>query len=170
MPKNKLEFKIKLSFAQELRETPLGSQIFLPASNTISDPQLKGSAYLIFNEQLSQLSIELNIYGCLTGDQAITLAHLHLDNSSQTGPITVELYPNPKAKVKHDSNKEFNLKIKLNNSDVIPVLPRNNANGLTTNTIASLYYAIKSDSLYIDCHGGGDYILGMMRGQIYKYN
>jgi hypothetical protein len=163
MPGIQREYEAELSFAQELRETPLGSSLFLPASNTISDPKINGDAKFHFNSDFSALLVELDVRGDLSGDRAITLAHLHLDPTSSTGPLTVELYPNPSAVVEIKKNKHFSLKIKLTNNNVIP---RKNDN-FSTNTIASLYHAIQGRNLYIDLHGSGDYLLGMIRGQIY---
>lgn len=160
---NNLQFSTVLSFAQELRETPLGSGRFLPASKTIADPHAKGICELEFSEDFKTLILKLKIKGDLIGDNKITLSHLHLDNASATGPLTVSLYPNKKAETKIKKD-EFSLKIKLNNEDIIP---RNNNNNFSTNTIASLYYAIKGYNLYVDVHGKGDYLLGMLRGQFY---
>lgn len=155
-----LEFDVILSFYQELREDPpIG---FVPASNTIADPHVKGKAYFLFSEDFHTLDIKMNIYGNLTGDRAITLAHLHLDEADKTGPLTVSLYPNPNAIVKTKKDK-FTIKIRLTNDDIVP-----RSNGTyQTNTINSLYNAILGNSLYIDAHGSGDYLLGMIRGQIY---
>lgn len=161
--KLQLDFDVILSFAQELRETPLGSGIFLPASNTITDPGVIGKAKFHFSPDFLTLDVELTISGDLLGDHAITLAHLHLDGADKTGPLTVSLYPNDKAVVKIKKNSQFNLKIRLTNSDVIP---RNNEN-FSTNTIASLYGAVRGNNLYVDAHGSGDYLLGMIRGQVY---
>lgn len=167
MPKSEdkiqLDFNTNLSFAQELRETPLGSGRFLPASKTIAYPDVKGTAKIRFSPDFYSLDIELNIVGDLTGDQEVTLSHMHLDDTSKTGPLTVELYPNKKAEVKMKKCKEFNLKLTITNDDVIP---RRGAD-YTTNTIASLYNAVRGGNLYIDAHGGGKYLLGMLRGQFY---
>jgi hypothetical protein len=164
--KNKLqlEFHVPLSFAQELRETPIDSGIFLPASNTIADPGVKGSAHLRFSPDFLTLDVELNISGDLTGDHIVTLAHLHLDDASKTGPLTVSLYPNNKAVTEIKKNKRFVLNIKLTNDDIVP---RNN-DSFSTNTICSLYNAVRGNNLYVDTHGSGDYLLGMIRGQIYS--
>lgn len=159
-----LEFSTILSFAQELRETPFGSGHFFPASNTITDPDVKGKCYLRFSEDFLTLDLKLKIFGDLSGDHKIILSHLHLDDASATGPLTVSLYPNDKAVVKTKKNRKFSLKIKLTNDDIIP---RNNKNNFSTNTIISLYNAIRGNNLYVDVHGPGDYILGMLRGQFY---
>src|SRR5437016_233718 len=98
--KFQVEFNVILSFAQELREIPLGSGKFLPASNMIADPGIKGTSKLCFSPDFQSLDVELNISGNLSGDHAITLAHIHLDDASKTGPLTVNLYPNDKAIVK----------------------------------------------------------------------
>lgn len=74
MPGIQREYEAELSFAQELRETPLGSSLFLPASNTISDPKLNGDAKFHFNSDFSALLVELDVCGDLSGDRAITLA------------------------------------------------------------------------------------------------
>ncbi len=161
-----LEFDVNLSFAQELRETFVDSGIFLPASNTILDPELKGHANLRFSPDFKTLDIKLDVSGDLSGDHAVTLVHLHLDDSSKTGPLTVSLYPNDKAKTETKKHKHFVLKIRLTNDDVIP---RNNDN-FSTNTIASLYNVARNNNLYIDAHGSGDYLLGMIRGQLYLSN
>src|SRR5438874_3338320 len=108
-----LDFSTVLSFAQELRETPLGSEFFLPASNTIADPHVKGTCHLRFSENFLTLDLELKISGDLSGDREITLSHLHLDDASATGPLTVSLYPNEKAVVRTKKNRQFSLKIKL---------------------------------------------------------
>lgn len=156
-------FSTVLSFAQELREKPLGSGHFFPASNSIADPHAKGTCELDFSEDFKTLTLKLKIKGDLIGDNKITLSHLHLDDASATGPLTVSLYPNKKAETKVKSD-EFSLKIKLTNDDIIP---RNNDNNFSTNTIASLYNAIKGYNLYVDVHGKGDYLLGMLRGQFF---
>jgi len=161
-PELQLEFETVLSFAQELRE--MAPEHFVPASNTIADPQLKGTAKLRFSKDFSTLDVEIKVSGDLSGDQAITLSHLHLDDASATGPLTVELYPNKNAIVKTKKNRQFNLKITLTNSNIIP---RQNRNNFNTNSIASLYNAIRGNNLYADVHGGGDYLLGMLRGQFY---
>jgi len=161
-----LEFNVILSFAQELRENPLGSGLFLPASNTIADPNVSGIAKLRFSPDFYTVDVKLDISGDLSGDHSITLAHLHLDEASATGPLTVELYPNKKATTKTKKDRHFSLKIQLTNDDIIP---RNNGD-FSTNTIASLYNAIRGNNLYIDAHGSGDYLLGMIRGQIYLSN
>lgn len=158
--KTELQFFTILSFAQELRETPLGSGYFIPASNTIPDPQSKGICKLYFSEDFETLRLKLKIYG----NQKIILSHLHLDDPSATGPLTVSLFPNKKAIIKNKNNNNFSLKIELTNDDVIP---RNNKNNFSTNTIASLYNAIRGNNLYVDVHGEGDYLLGMLRGQFY---
>ncbi len=161
--KLQLEFNVTLSFAQELRETPIGSGLFLPASNTLPDPGVKGNARLRFSSDFQKLDIKLDISGDLSGDHAITLTHLHLDDASKTGPLTVSLYPNTKAIIETKKDRRFTLRIQLTNDDVIP---RNNSN-FSTNTIASLYNATRGNNLYIDAHGSGDYLLGMIRGQLY---
>lgn len=163
-PKSKLqlEFNVILSFAQELRLDPLSPSGFVSASNTIENPDLKGTAKLRFSPDFLTLNVEINIIGDLSGDHAVTLSHIHLDGADKTGPLTVELYPKNTAVVKN-KKREFNLKVELNNNDVIP---RSNGN-YGTNSIASLYAAIRGDNLYVDVHGGGDYLLGMLRGQIY---
>jgi hypothetical protein len=158
-----LKFETILSFAQELRETPLGSKHFLPASNTILDPEVFGFAKLCFSPDFYTLDVSLKILGNLVGDREITLAHLHLDDASATGPLTVSLYPNDKAQVKFNE-KEFCLEFQLTNDDIIP---RRNDNDFKTNTILSLYNAILGRNLYVDAHGKGDYLLGMIRGQLY---
>ena len=159
----KLEYQVPLSFSQDLRENPIGSGHFFPASKTISPPGVEGIAKICFNEELSTLSLNLEVHGDLTGDRAVTLAHLHLDEASQTGPLTVELYPSPNAKVKTKKDRQFLLEVTLTNKDIIP---RNNGS-FATNTISSLYNAIQGRNLYVDVHGKGDYLLGMIRGQIY---
>ena len=156
------DFQVKPSFEQELRETSLGSGIFLPASNTIANPRLKGCGKLHFTSDLSALYVTLEITGNLTGDREVTLAHLHLDQSDKTGPLTVELYPSQYAETKV-SDRRFSLQFKVTNDRIIP---RDNGE-VSTNTVASLYNAIKEGSLYLDCHGKGDYLLGMLRGQIF---
>lgn len=165
--KLQLDFNVIMSFAQELRATPLAPGSFEPASNTIADPNLKGTVKLHFSQDLSHLDIELDICGDLSGDRTISMAHIHLDDASKTGPLTVVLYINDgtddKGIVKIKKDKNFNLKVKITNSDIIP---RSN-DDYSTNTIASLYNAIKVNNLYIDAHGTGDYALGMLRGQIY---
>jgi hypothetical protein len=160
-----LEFETILSFAQELRETPLGSGCFLPASETIADPHVRGTSKLVFSPDFTILDVEVHVSGDLSGDHSITLSHLHLDDASATGPLTVSLYPNDKAEVKLRKDRHFDLKIQLTNSDVIP---RSNNNNFNTNTIASLYHAIRGYNLYVDVHGSGDYLLGMLRGQLYQ--
>jgi hypothetical protein len=159
----KLNFNTTLSFAQELRETPLGSGRFLPASNTIPDCNLIGKCEINFDENFKYANLKLKITGDMSGDKKITLSHLHLQDASATGPLTVSLYPNKKAitKIKND---KFTLKITLENSDIIP---RNNKNNYSTNTIISLYNAIRGNNLYVDVHGKNEYILGMLRGQFY---
>lgn len=164
-PRIQLTFETELSFAQELRETPLGSQHFLPASNTILDPHVKGISKLCFSPDFYTLDLELEITGDLVGDREITLAHLHLDDASATGPLTVSFYPNDKAQVTIKEDKQFKLKIQLTNNDIIP---RKNNNDFSTNTILSLYNAILGRNLYVDAHGKGDYLLGMIRGQLYQ--
>jgi hypothetical protein len=163
MPSLQRDFDAQLSFAQELRETPLGSGLFLPASNTIANPGVEGVAKFHFNSDFSVLEVEMDVRGDLSGDRMISLAHLHLDPTSSTGPLTVELFPNPIAVVAVKKNHHFSLKIKLTNDNIIP---RKNDN-FSTNTIASLYHAIRGQNLYIDTHGMGDYVLGLIRGQIY---
>ena len=163
IPKLQLEFDVVLSFFQELRITSIKPPRFLPASNTIADPGVIGKAKLRFSQDFRTLDVELNVSGDLSGNHAITLSHLHLDDASKTGPLTVSLYPNKKAVVKTIKNRQFNLKIQLTNSDVIP----RKGEDFSTNTIASLYNAVRGNNLYVDVHGSGDYALGMLRGQIY---
>lgn len=105
------------------------------------------------------MDVKLEISGELSGDRAVTLAHLHLDDPSKTGPLTVSLCPNDEAITKTKKDREFILKIQLTNDDIIP---RNN-DSFSTNTIAFLYNAIRGNNLYIDTHGSGDYLLGMIR-------
>ena len=163
--KPQLEFTTVLSFAQELRleESPLEQSNFYPASDTIEDPDVSGIAKLSFSQDFQTLDIDVDIRGDLSDDYKVTLAHIHLEDASKTGPLTVSLYPNDKACVKI-TNERFVLKIQLTNDDIIP---RKNDNNFRTNTIASLYNAIRGNNLYIDAHGSGDYVLGMIRGQIY---
>ena len=163
-PKIQLDFYVVLSFEQELRENLPELGKFVPASKMIADPHVIGNAKLHFDSGFRFLDVEVNASGDLTGDRAITLSHLHLDDASATGPLTVSLFPNTKATVTIVEGKSFSLKIRLTNSDIIP---RTNEQNFSTNSIASLYNAIRGNNLYVDVHGGGDYLLGMIRGQIF---
>ena len=165
-----IRFDVLLSFAQELRERDINNTLnikdplvlFEPASNTVADPEVVGKAKLEFSPDFSFLDVKLQVRGNLTGDRKVTLAHFHLDQADKTGPLTVSLYPNSKAIVKVEKTK-FSLKIRITNDDIIS----RHSENYNTNTVNSLYSAIRGDSLYIDAHGGGEYLLGMIRGQIY---
>lgn len=161
-----LNFKATLSFAQELREDVDHIGKFVPASSLMKDPHVHGKASFSFDKTFKTLEIDLQVNGKLTHDREVALSHLHLDTTSATGPLTVNLFPSEKNKerVKVDSTS-FHLKTILTNDDVIP--RQHSQNGFSTNTIASLYTAAKAGNLYIDVHGHGPYILGMIRGQVY---
>lgn len=165
--KPQFKFCANLSYAQELKASPPDPPNpvkFIPLDPAV-DPGVFGAILLEFQPDLSSLSFKLYVFNDLAPvdpNALIRAAHLHLGNASVAGPVTVPLYSAP---LPGTAVNGLLVEGVVHNSDVIPVT---SSTGYSSNTIASIYEAIRRGELYANVHGTGpNFAGGLARGQIF---
>lgn len=148
-------FCVPLSFDQELAFNDAG--VLVPLSTLASNnDNVRGVLKLKFNSNLSKAAYALYVYNATAANNRITGAHLHFGSANRNGPVVVNLFDGPA----RNANGLL-IKGRFDNRDIV-------ADG-STNSVASIYQAIRDGLLYANVHSE-QFPDGIVRGQIYLKN
>ncbi len=152
-----VSFCVPLSFDQELTTNSSGQLVPLSTVATNKD-RIRGVLKLKFNSSLSKAAYALYVFNATNPQNRITDAHLHLGSSSTNGDVVVDLYNGQPRNV----NGLLSSGIITNNN----IIFRNVEGFPVTNSVASLYQAIRQSALYVNVHSE-QFPGGVIRGQIF---
>lgn len=149
-------FCVPLTFDQELVPNDTGVLVPLSTVSTNQD-NIRGVLKLKFNSSLSKAAYAVYVYNAVGDDNRIVAAHLHFGAASTNGPVIVNLFDGPPRNV-----NGLLIKGSFDNRDIA-------ANEDVTNSVASIYQAIRNGLLYANVHSE-QFPDGVVRGQIYLKN
>lgn len=158
-------FCVPISFDQELIAATGGTTgvtggVLVPLSTVAKNvDNIKGTLKLKFNSSLSKAAYAVYVFNATSPDNRIVASHLHLAPASENGAIVVPLFVGPPRNV-----NGLLIKGTIDNKSVIPFAPT--ATLPATNSVASLYQAIREGVLYVNVHSD-KFPNGVARGQIY---
>ena len=158
MAKIQTKFIVPIRFEQDVVGRP-------PHAHTDPNPGITGTLKLLFDEGLTSAKYRLYIFNEKSEedtpkDELISMAHLHAAPTGDIGElIVVILESNPPVYVNGLLKKGT-----ITNSNIRSIKTRE---GYRFNTVSTLYNAIREGNLYVDIHGTGKYLAGMLRGQIF---
>ena len=154
-------FCVPLSFDQELVTN--GAGLLVPLSTVAqNNDNIRGVLKLKFNSSLSKAAYALYVFNATNEDNRIISAHLHLGPASANGPVVVTLFEGPARNV-----NGLLIKGTIDNRDVVDFAA--GGGNPATNSVASLYQAIRDGRLYVNVHSE-QFPDGVVRGQIYLKN
>ena len=149
-----LDFNVPIRFEQDVVGRP-------PHAHEDENPGVTGTLKLRFDEGLTEAKYKLYVHFSpkSSAEASITMAHLHAAPAGDIGELVVILFESDPPVRKDGLLKKGT----ITNSDIRSVTADNSR----YNTVSTLYSSIRADTLYVDIHGTGKYLPGMLRGQIY---
>ena len=159
-PQDQAEFCVPISFEQELVTNASGALVPLSTVSQNTN-NVRGVLKLRFDAALSTASYDLYVYNATATNDQVVAAHLHLGSASTNGPVVVNLFTGPQQNVDGLLSKGTITNNNIINTSVatFPVI----------NTVASLYQAIRNQTIYVNVHSQL-FPNGIIRGQIYTRN